>query len=384
MSMTETAPAPSFLQGLTAEELDTFSEQAGKYEFDGNMTREEAERMAYNYVMNSRKKGSRSAIEPPTDNPFEKNDKTHDPAPENAPIAVFNGLQALTYCTNKGIKLGGCYENKAYINNTRAGEKYEEIFTNDIAEIKALIAGLGDSAGRAQGKKIELFRFFPADYGFLCIDIDRAHKSGADGLKNLYAFFDSIGKTKENLPPYLRNLPQSFPCYVTTPSGGFHLYFRYSGNNPKKALKGLDYENNSVEIFYKTFALSAPGSKKPGGEYILYGDFDNAPLLPAFIKNRLNFSKNEQPPKYTAPPAPGYSGKKYNGSTSWDKLREWVEKDGTYSGRNDRAFAFAVKARSHGWEKSDTLRALRAEASLEGLQESEYVSVVNSAYSKGA
>jgi hypothetical protein len=126
--------------------------------------------------------------------------------------------------------------------------------------------------------------------------------------------------------------------------------------------------------------LTAPGSRKASGEYVLYGGLEAAPLLPAFIKNRLTLPKEERPPGYIGP---GREKKKY-GAASWEKIREWVDTDGSYAGRNARAFAFAVKARTHGWEKTDTLRALRMEPSVEGLPETEYISVVNSAYSKGS
>jgi hypothetical protein len=63
---------------------------------------------------------------------------------------------------------------------------------------------------------------------FLVLDFDR--KPGKpDGLVNFYRMFP-----KETLPAELRNLPDSFPCYVKTPSNGFHLYFKYAGQELKK------------------------------------------------------------------------------------------------------------------------------------------------------
>jgi hypothetical protein len=122
--------------------------------------------------------------------------------------------------------------------------------------------------------------------------------------------------------------------------------------------------------------LTAPGSRKASGEYVLYGGLEAAPPLPAFIKNRLTLPKKERPPGYIGS---GREKKKY-GAASWEKIREWVDTDGSYAGRNERAFAFAMKAFGHEWEKTDTLRALRMEPSVEGLPETEYISVVNSAY----
>jgi hypothetical protein len=154
------------------------------------------------------------------------------------------------------------------------------------------------------------------------------------------------------------------------------LYFKYRG--PKSW--GLFANVRGVEIKHMKPGLTAPGSRKSAGEYVLYGGLDAAPLLPAFIKNRLTLPKEERPPGYIGS---GREKKKY-GAASWEKIREWVDTDGSYAGRNARAFAFAVKARTHGWEKSDTLRALHMEPSIEGLPETEYISVVDSAYTKGS
>jgi len=363
------------LPGLTDDEKDLFWERAGVYEYDGGLSHEEAERLAIKSIIERRKKAPRSAIEAPTSDTNAEKVKSHGIAPESPPKARYSGIQAFEYFTKKGIKLIGAYESGAMICRARVEGDYDNSFTDDIAEIKALIAGIGDAAGRAQGKKIELFRFIPGDYDFLCLDIDRGHADGVDGLIELYNFFDSIGKTKENLPPVLRYLPESFPCYVTTPSGGFHLYFKYRG--PKSW--GLFANVRGVEIKHMKPGLTAPGSRKASGEYILFGDLDNAPMLPAFIKNRLTLPKEDRPPGYISP---GRQKTKY-GISSWEKIKEWVDTDGSYAGRNERAFAFARKARTHGWGKTDTLRALRMEPSVEGLPETEYITVVNSAYSKG-
>jgi hypothetical protein len=373
--MTEIPPALASLPSLTSDEIETFSERAGVYQYDAGLTPGEAENLAVKYVIEHRKKTPQRAIEAHSGAGEAPDIKSHGKTLEPPSKPHYSGLEALQHMINHSIKIIGAYESGAMICRARIEGDYDAAFTGDIAEIKALMAGLGDTAGRAQGSKIELFRFIPGLYDFLCLDIDRGHSDGIDGLAELYNFFDSIGKTKENLPPVLRELPQSFPCYVATPSGGFHLYFKYRG--PKSW--GLFANVRGVEIKHMKPGLTAPGSRKPSGEYVLYGSLDAAPLLPAFIKNRLTLPKEERPPGYIDP---GREKKKY-GAASWEKIREWVDSDGSYAGRNARAFGFAVKARTHGWEKSDTLRALRMEPSVEGLPETEYISVVNSAYSKG-
>jgi hypothetical protein len=101
---------------------------------------------------------------------------------------------------------------------------------------------------------------------YLAVDIDR--KPGKpDGLETFYRIFP-----RETLPAELHNLPQSFPCYVLTPSGGFHLYFRYDG--PDVKLREL---GPGVEI--KECQITAPGSHKENGDYVLHGGLNEAPPL---------------------------------------------------------------------------------------------------------
>jgi hypothetical protein len=92
---------------------------------------------------------------------------------------------------------------------------------------------------------------------FVAVDIDR-HPGKVDGLENFYKLFP-----RETLPVELQDLPGSFPCYVQTPSGGFHLYFSYEG--PELKLRELA---PCVEI--KELQITSPGSRRENGDYILY------------------------------------------------------------------------------------------------------------------
>lgn len=65
---------------------------------------------------------------------------------------------------------------------------------------------------------------------FLVLDIDRNHHNGGDGLAALYKHLESIGKPRALLPAFMQNIDQGqFPFYTQTPSGGLHLYFKYTG-----------------------------------------------------------------------------------------------------------------------------------------------------------
>jgi len=91
-------------------------------------------------------------------------------------------------------------------------EDYRKASIKDLAEITALREGRGDSAGRAQGVKIERFRFIPGYADLLCIDIDMGCEGGGNGLASFYAFFAQRGLA---LPDYLQHIQAgSFPCYT--------------------------------------------------------------------------------------------------------------------------------------------------------------------------
>jgi hypothetical protein len=277
------------------------------------------------------------------------------------------GIPALQYMTGRGIALIGAYDSGAAI---AKGEAWAATFTADYAIISALLAG---QDSRAKGK-INRFYFIPQTAGLLCLDIDR--KNGKDGIQEFYSFCERAGKPRHLLPAIFRDLPQSFPCYVSTPSGGYHLYFKYTGGKVQKKLLAPD--TPAVEIKQGAPGLTVPGSYKGGRPYVLHGDIDAAPPLPAFILESL------VPPKPQAPAyRPATDVKKEWGRPSWDKIKEWTETDGNFSGRNDKAFSYAVHARNHGWTERDTLDQLRGEPSLDGLPETEIITAARSAYSKG-
>jgi hypothetical protein len=284
------------------------------------------------------------------------------------------GLTALEYMTSKGIALIGVYDSKASINNGKIVGDYAKTFTAEMETIKNLIAGNGDKKGRAKGIRINCFYFLPERNGLLCLDIDR--KNGKDGIEEFSFFCEKIGKPRHLLPSYLQNLPESFPCYVSTLSSGFHFYFRYSGARLSK--KTLSPETPGVEIKHGVPGLTSPGSYKNGKPYILHGNIENAPPFPAFILDVIEPAK-QKPAKYIQHD----QIKKERGKPTWEKLVELAYTDTQSAGRNDLAFNIAVKARNHNWTEAETLVALLQETGLDGLPENEIKTAVKSAFTRG-
>ena len=188
------------------------------------------------------------------------------------------GLAALKYMVKLEIPLIGVYESGAMI-----GKQEPENFTTDIAEIAALMKGKGNNQGKAKGTQIKKFYFIPEAVGLICLDIDRKPKK-SDGLKELYKLF-----SRDTLPRALQDIERFFPCYAKTPSGGYHLYFKHSGEHIRKM--NLCPE---VEVKHGKPGLTAPGSKKENGDYVLYGAIEDAPPLYGIIIDRIKELEKEK------------------------------------------------------------------------------------------
>jgi hypothetical protein len=210
---------------------------------------------------------------------------------------------------------------------------------------------------------------------FLVLDIDRNHKDGEDGLANLYRHLESIGKPRALLPAYMQDIDKGlFPFYTATPSGGMHLFFRYNGPYIVGSLApAVDLKNLQVSAGWKV--SSQTGKPAP---YVLHGEIENAPLLPAFILEKITPPQAE-PPAYR----PSWEEKKVYGRPTWELVKEWTDKDNRGGGgRNNLAYSLALHAANHGWPQADTLTALENEPSIDGLPFSEIRSAVNSAYKR--
>jgi hypothetical protein len=200
-------------------------------------------------------------------------------------------METLKQYLNLGIKLIPVYDDNRFVKDyNNPNSKTKDWGTDDIAEIQSLVSGNGYRDGLGKGSKIKLFRFYPSDYGLVVIDIDMHTAEGGklkgNGLKNWRKI-----EAELNLPMNCRI--KSHPCYVRTPSNGYHLYYR--------AEKTLDFNSTiaeSVEIFHGKKAVNVAGSVKEGKEYKLIGNInkDTIPDLPDELKElMLKPIQKEQP-----------------------------------------------------------------------------------------
>jgi hypothetical protein len=191
--------------------------------------------------------------------------------PSGSPAAVFRGIAALAEYARRGIRLMPCVptedDSRRYRPVTR-NKNADRIRTSDMGCIEQYRAGT-----LWPYRKIPLFRFIPADYGLVVLDIDCGHRDNQDGVAAFFRVFKTM--KIDPLPPILHDL-RGFPVCADTPSGGLHLYFHYEGPPLKK------HKIEDVEIFH-TDPITAAGSWKYNGEYVLRGNIDLAPPLPAEI-----------------------------------------------------------------------------------------------------
>jgi hypothetical protein len=345
---------PLDLSLLTSAEKDLLEERAGVLEYEAGYSRGEAEKAALRQILDARFsssasiEGHQSAQEARRASLCPSEATLHGEAPNKA---VFSGIEALRYFTAHSVPVKPFYtpgadaDARTYSAETplEAGKRY-----------KVYIRGR-----------------------FLVLDIDRNHKDGGDGVKNLYKHLESIGKPRPLLPAFMQDLENGvFPFYMETPHGGLHLYFRYTGPYVVGSLApDVELKNLQVSAGYKLFPGSG-GQLKP---YILHGNIEDAPLLPAFILEKI-FPPAAAQPVYK----PSWQEKKdfSHSRPSWALIVEWTDKDSfkAGAGRNNRAYSLALHAANHGWDKQDALEALQHEPSIGDLPQREITSAVNSAY----
>jgi hypothetical protein len=189
------------------------------------------------------------------------------------------------------------------------------------------------------------------------VDIDR-HPGKADGLETFYKLWPP-----EILPAELQDISGgSFPCYVQTPSGGFHLYFRYEG--PELKLRELA---PGVEI--KEWQVTAPGSRRESGDYILHGEFADTPPLYGLIIDRIEEvkrKKEREKAERSKPRTRAVADRpmRYTPRITLDDLAG--EAAAACAGHHDRQVTFAGKAFRCKFSGAETLAYVKANPNIFG------------------
>ena len=263
--------------------------------------------------------------------------KTAKAAPEK-PLNIYQGSAAIKHVLAAGIPIKHFF--------AKSGDNDLCAYTNDFSTIAALW-----NKGQRRFKAFIRGRF-------LAVDIDR--KPGKpDGLDTFYKLFP-----RKTLPVELQNLPASFPCYVQTPSGGFHLYFKYDGSevNLRELAPG-------VEI--KEWQITCPGSRRENnGVYTLHGDLNAAPPLYGLIIDAIKETKRKKeqakaerskPRTKAAADRPVRYGKP---RITLDALAQ--EAVSAYGGHHDRQVSFAGRACRCKFSMAETLSYVKSRPDIFG------------------
>jgi hypothetical protein len=312
-----TAPDP---QRFIIERLSlspNFAELAGKYEYDAGMIRSDAEARAATETLTAL---CREAPDP------------------SKPRIVYHDLAALRRMTAAGIGLKDFY--------AKSKDNEPDSYTISFREI-----------AEAWEQGTRRFKAFVRGR-FLVLDIDR--KPGkTNGLEIFYRLFP-----RETMPEALRDIPGTFPCYVTTPSGGYHLYFRYDG--PELKLREL-----APAIEVKEWQIIAPGSVKENGAYVLHGELSEAPPLYGVILERIENVKQKQArqkeerQQHTRPRAVADRPVRFDRPRiTLDDLSG--EAASVYAGHHDRQVSFAGRACRCKFSGAETLAYVKANPEIFG------------------
>ena len=178
----------------------------------------------------------------------------------------------------------------------------EENFIKTREQFEELTAGRGKLLSKKRtiwtnSAEISIFQFYPKLGDLVVLDLDSAqklsgeqHGSGTDGIaafKNLVA--RKQGKMTAKQREMYDDFPNNFPCFVKTPSGGLHLYFRFSAD--MKLKKSL--ENTNIECKHRSL-VTAAGSIRGNRRYRIFGSLKNIPFFPDFILEEFLIEEKEK------------------------------------------------------------------------------------------
>lgn len=271
------------------------------------------------------------------------NISSNENAPQKPAICVLGDFSTLSKYIEAGIKLTPT--------KPKTTDGFSQLKTGRGTNQEAII-----KIDSLQGLKywldrnITRFIFTPKETGLLCIDIDRNHGDGIDGVNNFYSWLKKNGL--ESIP-YFKDIDAgTFPAYVKTPRGGLHLYF-----SCKADLKTFSKIVPGVEIKYNGENLTAGGSVKNNIIYSLHGELKDAPIIPAPLL--LAFSKVLSKPA----PIPKKNGYKYQARKkeeySTNQLLDFARQD-SRGGNHDTIFQMGTRLKRAGYSEIDTIKIIEA------------------------
>jgi len=225
---------------------------------------------------------------------------------------------------------------------------------------------------------IRRYQFLPQAAGFLCFDLDL--KNGKNGALELVHLFDDAGVIP---PPYLASRDptdwaDTFPAYSLTPSGGLHLYFRWTGTKYRSGEL-----RPGLEVVHTGHLLTAPGSIKNGTPYRFFGSLQDAPILPPVVRGLLEPLKIAETTR-TAPVHWEYKTTHHR-NMSLTEIADVIDRQGEYSrgsSRNRWTYEVAKFAKRKGYDPITVERFIRDLLEAPDFDAREISQTIRSAYKR--
>jgi hypothetical protein len=205
------------------------------------------------------------------------------------------------------------------------------------------------------GEPCTEYGFIPAMYNLVIIDLDRGsdHANQADGINNFKSVLTRLKLDAAN--PIFKDFPNNFPCYVKTPSGGLHVYFKcYNKLTGKTDAHKTNAQN--IELKYNSKVTTA-GSSTAKGKYLLFGTLDDIPEIP--LNLLFEFYRAPEPETKPAKWKTGQTWQQFKKKTLYNKTLQEIEKETDQQAGRTSAhnwiLVFAGKAARFAYPLQDTI-----------------------------
>lgn len=232
-----------------------------------------------------------------------------------------------------------------------------KIYDDKHTQIEASKVATIDQLQAWKNKGVALFAFYPANNNLLVLDLDNSdtHANKANGIDNFINWLEKIN-INDTLRGYFKEFPKNFPCYVTTPHNGIHLYFNalYVTDDIKRSFDNSVFNGMNIEIKYQT-QCTAGDSVRHGKNYILHGEIANAPRCTLDLLNAMTKKIIKAPAKYSRQYFTNSDNK-----SSWNTTPEGIINKAyeLYSNETPHQFVYktAVLFKNAGFTKEDALQ----------------------------
>lgn len=251
----------------------------------------------------------------------EKNEQKPEQKEKADRFALMQYIKAgfTLYAQSEGTNKGGRY----YVDFRKPCKYYPKGVKKDQSAIKT-----ESDLHTALENGVTLFCFVPADCGLICLDLDKGHSDGVNGVESFRKLLEQANIDPKAIFGGVR---------VESVSGGLHLYYRDDFRGDYKTTLGAGVE---VRGGKNKQALTAAGSMRNGKQYTMRGNLAEIPIIPLSLL-RLVRKPNPAPETLRKP-----TYNRERGNFALDRLIDYALKDHSTDGRNQKAYFIGFRVGS--------------------------------------